>query len=133
QDQKPPQIEHVLAGFSEETVRALSAARGEPEWMLELRLAAWRTFEELPWPKPTDEAWRRTQLTGFNLEKFSALPLPGQDREQTMTRIQQELDEMDSAASLVFQDGEAIYRDETEKLAEKGVIFTDLRTAVLEH
>ncbi|HXF64046.1 MAG TPA: Fe-S cluster assembly protein SufD [Caldilineaceae bacterium] len=133
QDQKPAQLEQALAGFSEETVRALSAARGEPAWMLELRLAAWRTFEALPWPKPTDEAWRRTQLTGFHLEKFTPVALPGQDRNQTMARVQQELDEMASAASLVFQNGEAIYRDETEHLAEKGVIFTDLRTAVLEH
>ena len=35
------------AGFSEATVRAHSAARGEPEWMLNFRLEAWRLFEAL--------------------------------------------------------------------------------------
>ena len=51
-------------------MRALSASRNEPEWMLEFRLEAWRQFEAMPWPKPTDEAWRRTRLTGFNLKNF---------------------------------------------------------------
>ncbi|MGV2435460.1 MAG UNVERIFIED_CONTAM: hypothetical protein LVT10_11750 [Anaerolineae bacterium] len=60
----------TAAGFSEATVRAHSAARGEPEWMLNFRLEAWRLFEALPWPKATDEAWRRTRLTGFDLTRF---------------------------------------------------------------
>ena len=47
--------------------------------------------------------------------------------------IQEELDDMESAASLVFQDGGVIYRDLSEDLAGKGVIFTDLQTAVIEH
>ncbi len=67
----------AVADFSEATVRSLSAARQEPEWMLELRLEAWRTFEALPWPKATDEAWRRTRLTGFDLKKFAPVVLDG--------------------------------------------------------
>ncbi len=58
------------SAFSEATVRALSATRGEPGWMLDFRLAAWATFEAMPWPSPTDEAWRRTSLTGFKLDNF---------------------------------------------------------------
>jgi len=38
-------------GFTEETVRAASAVKNEPAWMLEKRLAAWQTFEATPWPK----------------------------------------------------------------------------------
>ena len=60
----------VAAGFSEETVRATSAAKNEPAWMLEFRLAAWKTYEETPMPKATDESWRRTRLTGFKTENF---------------------------------------------------------------
>jgi Fe-S cluster assembly protein SufD len=127
------QIQQAVAGFSEATVYALSAARNEPDWMLALRLAAWRTFEETPWPKETDEAWRRTRLTGFNLDKFTPVPLPTENQGEVSELLQHELDEMESAASLVFQNGDAIYRDESENLAAKGVIFTDLRTAVVEH
>ena len=60
-------IMESASGFNEGTVRALSAARNEPDWMLEFRLSAWRQFEAMAWPKSTDEAWRRTRLTGFNL------------------------------------------------------------------
>lgn len=124
-------IERSLAGFSEATVRALSAARGEPEWMLDLRLQAWQTFESLPWPKPTDEAWRRTHLTGFNLEQFQ--PVATQPPGTVDDLIRYELDEMESAASLVFQNGDVIHRETHSDLAAQGVIFTDLRRAVNEH
>lgn len=122
------------AGFSEEMVRAASAAKNEPAWMLEQRLAAWRTFEAIPWPKATDEDWRRTRLTSFKLDKFQPFAQPSAYAEDVLgAQIQHELDEMDSAASLVFEDGGVRYRDVSEDLAGKGVIFTDLQSAVREH
>ncbi len=132
-ENSPEQVQKALAGFNEETVRALSASRQEPEWMLKLRLEAWKRFEEMPWPKPTDEAWRRTQLTGFDLGKFKPVKMDGDPNAKVNELLQHELDEMDSAASLIFQDGVVISRIASENLAEKGVIFTDLRQAVLEH
>ncbi len=102
--------------------------------MLNFRLEAWRQFEALPWPQPTDEAWRRTRLTGFKLENFQPYARPsGNGAASVSPQIQNELDEMDSAASIVLQDSVAIYRDMSEDLAGKGVIFTDLGQAVQEH
>jgi Fe-S cluster assembly protein SufD len=121
-------------GFTEETVRAASAAKNEPDWMLERRLAAWRVFEATPWPKPTDEAWRRTRLTGLNLNKFAPFVLStGEVASPVSAHIQQELDEMSSAASLLFEGGRVRHRDVQEDLESKGVIFTDLQRAVQEH
>jgi len=96
-----------IDGFSEATVRAASAAKNEPEWMLEKRLAAWQLFEEMPWPRPTDEAWRRTRLTGFDLAKTPPCiePQTLSTREELSKMMQEELDEMESAASLIFQSG----------------------------
>ncbi|MCR5300025.1 MAG: Fe-S cluster assembly protein SufB, partial [Erysipelotrichaceae bacterium] len=37
-------------GLSEEIVREISAQKGEPEWMLEYRLQAYRKFLEMPTP-----------------------------------------------------------------------------------
>ena len=51
-------------------VEALSQAKNEPAWMLDLRLKAWRFFEEIPWPTGAEETWRRTKLTGFKLEEY---------------------------------------------------------------
>lgn len=128
-------IADSVAGFSAESVRAFSAARHEPAWMTERRLAAWRLFEEMPWPRPTDEAWRRTRLTGFNLDRFQPYAQPAQaDNPQAVSAlIQHELDELSSAASLVFSSGGVSYRDMQEDLAGKGVIFTDLQRALQQH
>ena len=132
---KEPTIMTEAAGFNEETVRAASAAKNEPEWMLAFRLAAWRTFESMEWPKPTDEAWRRTRLTGFNLDKFTPFTTTSRQsaRAELSDLLQTELDEMESAASLIFQDGGVLFGETNDDLASKGVIFTDLQSAVIEH
>ena len=121
--------------FSEATVRALSAARNEPDWMLEFRLQAWRTFESLPWPKPTDEPWRRTRLTGFNLKNFQpyATSTGRVERAELDELIQHELGEMDSSASMVFEDGAVRYSQSNIDTDACGIIFTDLQSAVQEH
>lgn len=129
---RPDAVMAQIAGFSEETVRNLSAARNEPQWMLQFRLDAWRTFLEMPWPKATDEAWRRTRLTGFDLNRFRPFARPDAFA-KVNEQIQHELDEMDSAASLVFQDGGVIYRNDAEQVTSKGVIFMELSRALHEH
>ena len=128
-------VQQSVQGFSENTVRALSAPRNEPAWMLEFRLAAWRQFEATPWPKATDEDWRRTRLTGFDLEKFQpyAVSSGQQARADLPESIQAELSEMDSAASLVFEDGSLRYSRFQTNLAASGVVFTDLQSAVASH
>src|SRR3954465_7540953 len=118
-DISPQQIAQALAGFSEATVRALSSANQEPEWMLNLRLEAWRTFEAMPWPAATDEPWRRTRLTGFDLKKFTPVVLDGNANAPLSEGLRFELNEMETAASLVFQDGIAIHRKVNEQLAAK--------------
>ncbi|MEZ4657846.1 MAG: Fe-S cluster assembly protein SufD [Caldilineaceae bacterium] len=132
---KEPTIVAEAAGFSEETVRAASAAKNEPAWMLEFRLAAWRTFEAMEWPKPTDEAWRRTRLTGFHLDNFTPFTTTSRQsaRAELSDLLQTELDEMESAASLIFQDGGVLFGETHDDLASKGVIFTDLQSAVTAH
>ena len=37
-------------GLNEDIVRFISAKKGEPEWLLEYRLAAFRVWQEMPEP-----------------------------------------------------------------------------------
>lgn len=129
------ELRQSTAGFSEETVRAASAAKNEPEWVLERRLEAWRTFEAMDWPQPTDESWRRTRLTGFKLDDFQPFATADKavQRNELSDMLQSELDEMDSSASLIFQDGGVLFSETHADLASQGVIFTDLQTATREH
>jgi len=56
--------------ISEETVRALSLRLNEPAWLLERRLAAWRAFEAMSMPDPLEEEWRRTDISGLDLDSL---------------------------------------------------------------
>ena len=58
-------------GFSREAVLALAEQRGEPDWLRELRLRAWDTYESLPMPTRSDEEWRRTDLRGLKLDQLA--------------------------------------------------------------
>ncbi len=132
-DIAPGDVKKSVEQFSEATVRALSAARNEPEWMLEKRLAAWAQFEAMPWPKSDDEAWRRTRLTGFKLDNFQPYAQTDGKPAAVDALVQVELDEMQSAGSIVFQSGDVAFRHNAEDLDAKGVIFTDLRRALHDH
>src|SRR3989304_4908120 len=54
-------------------VEAIPARPGEPAWMREQRLAAWGLYESLPLPDPTQEEWRRTDISGLRLDALRAL------------------------------------------------------------
>ena len=54
--------------ITQETVRLLSKEAGEPRWLRERRLAAWRAYEAMSMPNPLDEEWRRTDISGLDLE-----------------------------------------------------------------
>jgi len=43
--------EHLPPGLSEDTVRFISARKGEPAWMLEWRLKAFRRWQEMREPE----------------------------------------------------------------------------------
>jgi Fe-S cluster assembly protein SufD len=121
----------VATSFSEASIEALSFARHEPDWMLELRLRAWRFFQEIPWPTGNEETWRRTKLTGFKLEDFS--PLVGAGALATLPEnAQATLAEVDSAGEIAFIDGGRAFYRLDPALAAQGVVFTDLATALRE-
>ncbi|HID34749.1 MAG TPA: hypothetical protein EYP25_09340 [Anaerolineae bacterium] len=117
-------------------VQSLSDVYSEPAWLRQARIAAWETFEAMPWPTYKEETWRRTRLTGFKLENYG-LPLPPDiryaARQELPEHLREELAKIDSAGALVLQDGRAIYHELDEALSRKGVLFTDLRSALVEH
>jgi hypothetical protein len=58
---------------SQASVEALSNLRGEPAWMLELRLQSVALLRGNPLAHRAEETWRRTKLTGFRLEDYRAV------------------------------------------------------------
>jgi len=127
-----------LTGFSREAVEALSRSRNEPDWVLEARLKAWDTYESIPMPKRTDEEWRRTDLRRLKLDRFAPYAdVDGKVNELgalTTSVDAMQFGEADQRAGiLASRDSSRAYVELDPSLAEKGVIFTDLNTAVREH
>lgn len=108
---------------------ALIDRRGEPDWLAEERRAAFRTFEATPWPTARDENWRYTDLRRFSVAGLE--PSDGPADRNVSDRIGMRMTDSDAEGILVHKNGETIRS--IVDLAEKGVLFTDLRSAVRDH
>jgi Fe-S cluster assembly protein SufD len=124
--------------FSAEAVVSLSAAKQEPTWMRDWRLAAWRVSQELAFPVGTEEEWRRTDLRGLDFEQY--IPLPPQvaavQRREDLSAFFVEhmtLPETPVGGLVVHQDGAPLWQTLDESLRNQGVIFCALDTAVQQH
>src|SRR5215217_3951517 len=99
-------------GISAEVVETLSRFKNEPAWLTEKRLEAWRAFEQMPMPTLRDEAWRYTDISDV----------------QKLIKEGEE-----NSALVVHHNSELTYSRMDEELEAKGVVFTDLHTALAEH
>ncbi|HSL00938.1 MAG TPA: Fe-S cluster assembly protein SufD [Rubrobacteraceae bacterium] len=123
-------------GVSVATVKALSSFKGEPGWLTEKRLDAWRTFDATPMPTLREEAWRYTDISDVSLEDFLPYaPSPDVTSEVDLPDAVQRLirEGEENSALLVQHNSETTYSRIDEELAAKGVVFTDLHTALREH
>jgi Fe-S cluster assembly protein SufD len=131
-------VYEMTRGFSREAAEELSRRRNEPAWLRTRRLAAWEAYLAIPMPVRTDEEWRRTDIRDLPLA--DVLPFaPDLDervdaREALPQAVQEILDGAGELAGLVVQqDSAIIYHEALADLAEQGVIFVDLDTAIQDH
>ena len=130
-------------GLNEDTIRALSAKKKEPEWMLEFRLNAFRIWQKMTEPKWADVSYPaidyqaisyysapkvRPKLSGLDevdpelLETFEKLGIPLSEQKR-LTNV---------AVDAVF-DSVSVTTTHREKLAEHGIIFCSMSEAIQEH
>ena len=126
-------------GVDEDVVRDISARKGEPEWMLEMRLKGLRLFGKKPMP-----TWG-SDLTGIDFdnikyfvrstekqaESWEDLP---EDIKNTYDRLGiPEAEKQRLVAGVAAQyESEVVYHKIREDLEEQGVIFLDTDTALRE-
>ena len=128
----------VRSGFSGEAIEALSALRKDPAWVRERRWLAWRFYEEIPFPTTNDERWRRTSLAGLDLDRVlpwrAEPPSPALSIKELPTALREHLALAEETAGLLVHcDGFVQFRSLSDELTAKGVIFTDMDTAVREY
>jgi len=125
---EPQAVQHDFV-FTEDQVRLA----GLSEKLREYRLHAWENFKNLPVPTVQLEAWRRTDLKGLKADTFrfpaeeAYLDLP-----PAPDYLLKPLAGEGHGGQVQIMPGGAKVSQSAE-LAQKGVIFTDLRTAEKEY
>ncbi len=65
------QTDELAKGINEEVVRAISARRNEPEWMLEFRLNAFKAWQAMEEPH-----WLKAHYDKLNYQDYSYYSAP---------------------------------------------------------
>lgn len=148
-------VETFEKGISEEVVRAISAKKNEPEWMLEFRLKAyrhWLTMEEPHWAKANYDPLDYQDYSYYSAPECSAC---GGDSCTTQEDKKAEIAQMDAEVAKAFAalgvpvvggenentniavdaifDSVSVSTTKREELEKLGIIFCSFSEAVQEH
>jgi Fe-S cluster assembly protein SufB len=130
-------------GLSRELIEEISHIKGEPDWMREIRLKAYEHFIRRPMPSWGPDLSEVEEM--FDKIVYYASPTdPGRKAKswdevpeairRTFERLGIPEAERNYLAGITAQyDSEVVYHKIREDLAKKGVIFTDMDTAVREY
>lgn len=140
--------EYVPKGLNEDIIRTISSIKGEPGWLLQFRLDAfrkWQTMEEPRWghlklpeidyqniiyyAAPKKDSERPTEIDPALMETFDKLGIPLHERE-TLAGVRGSGSNV--AVDAVF-DSVSVTTTFRKSLAEKGIIFCSFSEAVKEH
>ena len=139
-----PEDEYVFKpekGLSEEIIREMSFIKGEPDWMLNFRLKAYRRFQQRPMPtwgggglldeidfddiyyyvKPAEEQAKDWDMVPESIkDTYEKLGIPEAERKFL-------------AGVTAQYESEVVYHRNREDLEEMGVLFMDMDSAVRDH
>ncbi|HNV30327.1 MAG TPA: Fe-S cluster assembly protein SufB [Cyclobacteriaceae bacterium] len=130
-------------GLNEGTVRFISAKKGEPEWLLEWRLKAFRQWEKMvepKWPNVTYPAIKYQDIIYYSAPKKKAAldSLDQVDPElvKTFEKLGISITEQKRLTGVAVDaviDSVSVATTFKEKLGELGIIFCSFSEAVKEH
>ena len=133
----------VPAGLNEDVIRHISAVKGEPEWLLEFRLKAYRYWLTLDVPK-----WGHLDIPEIDFQAISYYAAPKKkELKKSMDEVDPELvktfnklginlEEQKVLAGVAVDavmDSVSVKTTHREKLAELGVIFCSFSEAVKDY
>ncbi|MFN2432349.1 MAG: Fe-S cluster assembly protein SufD [Gemmatimonadota bacterium] len=127
---RPTEAAEALHAVSRSSVERRSDALGEPDWLRERRLAAWDAYERLPVPDTRSDAWRYTDLSRLRWQETRLVPPRAERPDRASERLR---DSTTASGAVELEDGEPRGGWLDGALAARGVVFTDLATALREH
>ncbi|MDE6270122.1 MAG: Fe-S cluster assembly protein SufB [Muribaculaceae bacterium] len=130
-------------GLSEDVVRSISRLKGEPDWLLEFRLKAYRYWLTLEMP-----AWAHLDIPPIDYQAISYYAAPKQTKRpesldevdpqilDTFNRLGIPLQEQKALSGMAVDavmDSVSVRTTHREALAEKGIIFCSFSEAVKDY
>ncbi|KOC90919.1 Fe-S cluster assembly protein SufB [Winslowiella iniecta] len=150
------QTDELAHGISEDVVRAISAKRNEPEWMLEFRLKAYEA-----WLKMEEPHWLKAKYKPLDYQDYSYYSAPScgncddscssepgatqaSGSEPASNYLTQEVEEAFKQLGVPVREGQEVAVDAIfdsvsvsttyrSKLAEQGIIFCSFSEAIHDH
>jgi Fe-S cluster assembly protein SufB len=137
------EAETVPRGLSEDTIRQISALKGEPEWMLEWRLKSYRTWQTLK-----DPDWANIRYDPIDYQNIIYYSAPKRRKSlgsldemdpeirRTFEKLGIPIEEQKSLAGVAVDavfDSVSVATTFKGKLEELGIIFCSFSEAVREH
>ncbi|WP_285724898.1 Fe-S cluster assembly protein SufB [Psychromicrobium xiongbiense] len=127
-------------GLSEEVVRDISAKKGEPEWMLDLRLKGLKYFDRKPMPNwgadlsgiDFDNIKYFVRSTEKQAGSWEELPDDIRNTYEKLGIPEAERNRLVAGVAAQYE-SEVVYHQIREDLEQQGVIFLDTDTALKEH
>lgn len=117
--------------FDETYIREFSKRQNEPDWFLNLRLRGLELSKELALPKPDKtkiEHWNFHDFKHYvENESISSLDQLPEDVKNLLGKGQE------AGNVIVQRNATVVYKELSDDLKNKGVIFTDIWTALNEH
>jgi Fe-S cluster assembly protein SufB len=132
----------VAKGLSEDVIRLISAKKGEPEWLLEFRLKAyrhWLTMAEPAWPNvkyPKIDFQDISYFSAPRPKKLASIDEVDPELLRTFEKLGVPMNERAALAGVavdVIFDSVSVATTFRKKLAEVGVIFCSFSDAVKDH
>ena len=133
------EVDKRFVGLNREIVEKISKEKKEPKWVLDMRLKAMDLYNELPMPD-----WG-PDISDLDIDKIATYVKPKSKLNTSWEDVPDDLKqvfdalgipeaEKKSFAGVGAQfDSEFVYHNIKEKLTEKGVIYTDIDTAIKEY
>ncbi len=123
--------------LTENVIEEIAEKNSEPSWMKEKRLESWHVFKIMPMPTGQEETWRRTDFNRFRI--IETLPymdpvLQTQDHNNLKYGIRPSiLSYKDTSGILIQRNSHMVFNTLADDLRRKGVIYTDIITAIQKH
>ncbi|MBQ9384780.1 MAG: Fe-S cluster assembly protein SufB [Ruminiclostridium sp.] len=124
------------SGITTEVIREISAEKGDPEWMTEFRLHSLEIYNKLKMPQwgPSIEGLDMDNIVTYIRPKkrmqtdWNDVP---DDIKETFEKLGIPQAERESLAGVGAQyDSELVYHNVRKEVAESGVVYTDLESAM---